>query len=551
MRWLALAIVISFGCRAAGRVGELVIEGDTIVLHKRVGSPTSTQILILALDGVSRDLLYDLLRDHKLPHLAELVGGAELAHADLDERLLSNLPSTTIPAWSAVFTGTAAAENGVPNNEYFVRETKTFAAPAPVTFVDSAATFDIYLKGSLNQLVGAPSVYERIHAADPDALIWVVLSHFFRGADTMFVAERKAFVKMFAAFVEDGLPTEERKVTSRKPYEALDIGAIDGLIAHLESGPIPDVLTLYVSGTDLYAHIAKEGPDEARRTYLTEVVDPALGRLVERMRARDMLANRWVIVTADHGHTAVVADAAHSIDTGEDDAPGVLHALGWKTRPFRTSVDAHDPFDAVLAYGGAMAFVYLADRSRCTGERACAWDAPPRYREDVLAVADAFYRNNETGELAAGMRGALDMILVRKPKPVAEIDLPFEVYVGDGKTLPLDTYLEQHPHPTYVDVARRLEELAVGRHGERAGDLLLLAHNGDRERPEDRYYFAKPFRSWHGSPSRQDSEVPLIVANPKRTAEAIHTWVGAVLGDRPYQRKIADIIMGLRTHPPN
>ncbi|HEX7699700.1 MAG TPA: alkaline phosphatase family protein [Kofleriaceae bacterium] len=551
MRWLAVAIAISLGCRAAGRIGELVIEGDTIVLHKRASSPTSTPILILALDGVSRDLLYDLLRDHKLPHLAELVGGDALAHADLDERLLSNLPSTTIPAWSAVFTGTAAAENGVPNNEYFVRETKTFAAPAPVTFVDSSATFDVYLKGSVNQLVGAPSVYERIHAADPNALIWVVLSHFFRGADTMFVAERTAFVKMFAAFVEDGLPTEERKVTSRKPYEALDVGAIDGLISHLKSGPIPDVLTLYVSGTDLYAHIAKEGPDEARRGYLVEVIDPALGRLVERMRARDMLANRWVIVTADHGHTAVVADAAHSIDTGEDDAPGVLHALGWKTRPFRASVDANDPFDAVLAYGGAMAFVYLADRSRCTGERACAWDAPPRYREDVLAVADAFYRNNETGELAAGMRGALDMILVRKPKPVAEIDLPFEVYVGDGKTLPIDTYLEQHPHPTYVDVARRLGELAVGRHGERAGDLLLLAHNGDRERPEDRYYFAKPFRSWHGSPSRQDSEVPLIVAHPKRTAEAIHTWVGAVLGDRPYQRKIADIVMGLRTHPPN
>jgi arylsulfatase A-like enzyme len=281
------------------------------------------------------------------------------------------------------------------------------------------------------------------------------------------------------------------------------------------------------------------------------VVDPALGRLVERMRARDMLANRWVVVTADHGHTAVIADAAHAIDTGEDDAPGVLHALGWKTRPFRASVDAHDPFDAVLAYGGAMAFVYLADRSRCTGERACAWDAPPRYREDVLAVADAYYRNNETGELAAGMRGALDMILVRKPRPVADIDLPFEVYIGDGKTLPIDTYLAQHPHPTYVDVARRFEELAVGRHGERAGDLLLLAHNGDRERPEDRYYFAKPYRSWHGSPSRQDSEVPLIVAHPKRTAAAIHAWVGAVLGDRPYQRKVTDIVMGLRTHPPN
>jgi len=555
VRWVfPLAVVL--GCHAGTQVAELVIDGDTIVMRQRAASavqssPSSTPILILALDGVSRDLLYDLVRGGKLPHLAELLGGDDLAHADLDDRMLSNLPSTTIPAWSAVFTGTPAGVNGVPNNEFFIRETKTFAAPAPVTFIDSAATLEVYTKGAVNKLVDAPSVYERIHATDPDALIWVVLSHFFRGADKMFVAERTAFVKMFAAFVEDGMPLQENKVTSRKPYAALDQGAIDALVSHLASGPVPDVVTLYLSGTDLYAHVAREGPDEARRAYLTEVVDPALAKLVDQMRTRGMLANRWVIVTSDHGHTAVVADAAHSIDTGEDDAPGVLHALGWKTRPFRASVSERDPFNAVLAYGGAIAFVYLADRSRCTGEQACAWDAPPRYREDVLAVAEGFYRNNDTGALAAGMRGTLDMIFVRKPKPAGAIALPFEVYVGGGKTMGVDAYLAQHPHPTYVDVARRLEELAVGRHGGRAGDVMLLAHDGDRDTPEERYYFAKPFRSWHGSPSKQDSEVPLIVANPHVAAAAIHAWVGVKLGDRPYQRKVTDIVLGLRAKPPH
>ena len=132
----------------------------------------------------------------------------------------------------------------------------------------------------------------------------------------------------------------------------------------------PDVLTLYISRhRSLRAHRqgrARRGEpgvlDRGRRSGARALV-------AAHARARDARSNRWVIVTVDHGHTAVIADAAHSIDTGEDDAPGVLHALGWKTRPFRANVDAHDPFDAVLAYGGAMAFVYLADRSRCTGER--------------------------------------------------------------------------------------------------------------------------------------------------------------------------------------
>lgn len=553
MRWSCLLALVA--CHAGVQVAEIVIEGDTITLRQRAASepqsdPASTQILLLGLDGVSRELLYGLVRDGKLPNLAELVGGEALAHADLDERLITNLPSTTIPAWTAVFTGTPAAVNGVPNNEYFIRETKTFAAPAPVTFVDSSATLEVYTQGAVNQLVLVPTIYEKIHAADPAALEWVVLSHLFRGADKMFVAERTSFAKMLAAFVEDGLPTEERKVTSRKPYEALDLGAISGLISHLAKGPVPDVLTLYLSGTDLYAHVAKEGPDEARRAYLVEVIDPALGKLVAKLRERAMLEHRWVIVTGDHGHTPIIADKAHSISTGDDDAPGVMKSAGWKLRPFREHVAASDAYDAVLAYGGAFAFVYLADRSRCAGVAACAWDAPPRYREDVLATAEAFYRNNEDGIAAPGMRGTLDMIFVREPRPVAAIDRPFEVYLGGGKTMPIDAYLAAHPHPTYVDVARRLDELAVGPHGERAGDLLLLAHNGDRSQAADRFYFAAPFRSWHGSPSRTDSEVPLIVANPHVTAAAIHAWVGAKLGDRPYQRKVADIVLGLRAKPP-
>ena len=551
---LAVAFLV-IGCGSTARVGSLVITGDTIAMHERpkgavASSPSSTPIMLFGLDGVSRDLLYDMLRAGTLPNLTELLGGDALAHADLDRHLLSNLPSTTMPAWVSTLTGVGAAEHGVPNNEFFVRETKTFECPAPVSFVDSTPTLEIYTDGYLNRLAGVPTMYERIHEQDPDALIWVVMNHLFRGADTMYLTKRLVMTKAFEAFVEKELSNASGK-SSRSVYENLDRAVIDALVTHLESGPVPDVLTLYLAGTDLYAHVADEGPDEARRAYLSEVVDPALAPLVARMRARGMLDHRWIIVTADHGHTEVIHDDAHAIDTGEDDAPGVLHKIGFHTRPFTRNVSEQDPYNAVLAYGGAMGFVYLADRSRCPGTgAACDWADPPRYREDVLAVAEAFRKNDEDGELAPGMKGALDMIFVRVPKPVAEVDLPFEVYIGAGKTQSIDAYLKQHPHPTYVDVAMRMRELAVGLHGERAGDVLLLAHNGDRDRPEDRFYFAAPYRSWHGSPSRQDSEIPLIVANPRHHTRAIAAWVGKLLGDRPYQRKITDIILGLRAGGP-
>ena len=553
LSWLVAVFVL--GCGSTARVGSLVITGDTIAMQKRpagaaASSPSSTPILLLGLDGVSRDLLYEMLRAGQLPNLTELLGGDALAHAALDRHLLSNLPSTTMPAWVSALVGTGAGEHGVPNNEFFVRETRTFECPAPVSFVDSAPTLDIYTDGYLNRLAGRPTVYERIHDQDPNALIWVVMSHLFRGADTMYLTKRLVMVKAFEAFVEKQVAKASGK-SSRSVYENLDRAVIDGLVGHLASGPVPDVLTLYLAGTDLYAHVADEGPDEARRTYLAEVVDPALAPLIARMRARGMLDHRWIIVTADHGHTQVIHDEAHAIGTGEDDAPGVLHQIGFHTRPFRRKVDASDPYNAVLAYGGAMGFVYLADRSKCPGRGGpCAWADPPRYREDVLAVAEAFRKNDQDGAAAPGMKGALDLIFVRVPRPVAEVDLPFEVYVGGGKTEPIDAYLKEHPHPTYVDVARRMHELAVGVHGERAGDVLLLAHNGDRDKPEDRFYFAAPYRSWHGSPSRQDSEIPLIVAHPHHQAAAIAAWVDQVLGDRPYQRKVMQIILGLRAGGP-
>ena len=82
--------------------------------------------------------------------------------------------------------------------------------------------------------------------------------------------------------------------------------------------------------------------------------------------------------------------------------------------------------------------------------------------------------------------------------------------------------------------------------GERAGDILLIAHNGDRERPEDRYYFAAPYQSWHGSPSKRDSEIPLIVAHGARSDQAVAQLVRSALGDGGRQERIADLLMNLR-----
>src|SRR3712207_1080850 len=76
-------------------------------------------------------------------------------------------------------------------------------------------------------------------------------------------------------------------------------------------------------------------------------------------------------------------------------------------------------YQAVVAYQGAMAYVYLADRSTCPGvQDRCDWRRPPRLQEDVLPVVRAFDAAGRTGAGVPALRGALDLVFAREPRPV-------------------------------------------------------------------------------------------------------------------------------------
>lgn len=570
MRRRALASLVLAGtgllmsCMATVKTAQLVItDTERTIRDRKDGEPESSprhaSILFLPFDGVNRDLLYDMLREGQLPELTDLLSGEgkKFPHAHFDETMLSTMPSSTMAAWTTAMTGLPPAEHGVAGNEFFIREDRRLAAPAPVSFSDSKPTIEIYTDGYMNSLVKVPTVYERMREREPNILIWVALHQLYSGADRLLFATST----VMAHALEEGLVKTTKTVANtatlqetppdRSLFQMLDEDVVSKVTSALDDDdhPVPDVLTVYLTGTDLYAHVAEEGPERAQRAYLREVVDPALGELAEALRERDALRDRWVVLTSDHGHTPVRNDHEHALSTeGDDSPPGLLKKAGYRLRPFKMKVDAEAKFDAVLCEGGATAYIYLADRSTCSeGRQACDWRKPPRYREDVLPLAEALFRNNVDGGLAPRLKGTLDLILTRKPQPFAEKDAAFEVYVGDGRTLPVAAYLQQHPHPSYVEVEARLNDLAVGRFGERAGDIMLLAHNGDRDIPDERYYFASPYRSWHGSPSRQDSEIPFIVANPRFSAQQIQRRVSALLGPAPRQQKVTDVLLDLRS----
>ena len=552
LRWVALVA----GLLVLVATGVVLYEPELLELftqgeQKRLEPETQLarpddglrELLVLALDGVDRALLYDMLRSGELPGLATLLAakGGKFPHAYFDETLLSVLPSSTLAAWASVFTGEPPARHGVSGNEYFVRERRVVEAPAPVSIIDAKPVLEIYTDEYANKLLSVPTVYERMREAKPELSIWVSMSQFYEGATRLLLADRSVVADAFKALLSSTADGDELEL-----YAELDEEVADTLTDALEQHQPAHVITLYLTGSDHYAHVHEKGPDHARRVYLKKVVDPLLVRIREALERHQSLADRTVVVLSDHGHTPVVHDARHALSTDDDDdPPAVLRGADFRLRPFELKLDEdEEDYQAVLAYGGAMAYVYLADRSGCAqaGQR-CDFAQPPRFEEDVIAAAEAFHQANLTGKYAPGMKGSLDLILTRRPRPYAEDDAPFEVYTGSGTLVPLAKYMAEHPRATYVAVDSRLRDLAVGPHGERAGDVLLIANNGNVERQEDRYYFAGLYYSWHGSPSRQDSEVPFIVAHPRRTTAELAELTRRTLGDTPTHADVAKLLL--------
>lgn len=229
-----------------------------------------------------------------------------------------------------------------------------------------------------------------------------------------------------------------------------------------------------------------------------------------------------------------------------DLAQGHPEGQGFRLRPFvlDPAPDQQD-YQAVVAYQGAMAFVYLADRSTCPAKGSrCDWSRPPRLREDVMPVVRAFYEVNQTGEPIRQLRGTIDLIFSRSPTTRGRVAPPFKVF--DGKKLvSIPLYLATHPRPDLIDLDRRMRWLAAGPYGDRAGDILLLARSGLSRPIGDRYYFSGPYHSWHGSPSEQDSHVPLMVASKEESGKELRALVTKVVGGSPSQLEVVPLVRKL------
>jgi predicted AlkP superfamily pyrophosphatase or phosphodiesterase len=525
-------------------ISKTVATGGEVPL-KTVPQPKipHLRVIVFALDGTPRDQFTALVRSGKAPNIARLLGEKEednglFEHGYADPDALSMLPSSTVADWSGVLTGEPPGRNGVTGDEWFERENTRFLAPVPISVTDTGDLQKAITDGLIGDELRVPTLYQQLGVDSNVSLLWI-----YRGATLYTTVGPSSFTDLIAGLIAGKLTGDsaEKSISG-----SVDLDSVAKLNAALEAHGIPNLQVVYFPGIDSFAHLSKD-PLSSQLGYLETVTDKGVGEVLDEYRKLGALDETYVMFLADHGQTPTLNDDNHSLGADGDETPfTVVHDAGFRVRKAKLSLaDNERDYQAVLAYQGFMAYVYLADRTTCRAEGAhCDWKKPPRFEKDVMPVVRALYKVNRTGRPIPRLKGTLDLIFARAPVPSGGNPLPLQIFDGH-RLVPIKDYLEAHPRPDLLDLEQRMDWLATGPYGNRAGDILLMSKSGAMP-IEKRYYFsAEPHYTWHGSADETDSRIPFVLVQAGGSGKRMRKIVQANVSNPPSEKDLPAIVRAI------
>ena len=438
-------------------------------------------VLVLDIDGLKRELFYNMLADGSLPAFERLLGhGAWVRHG------VTVFPSETLPAQTSLFTGLHVRRHGIVSNGWLDRAAQP---PGMVDFArpeTGAMVYGYGLVGLPTMLLpyrgghglindsmypGAQTMYER--AAGAGLRSTVVYSQISRGADHWVRPSRTDMV-YFALSTRAHLD-----------YARIDRKTWSTTEKLLKRHGMPDLLTLYFCGLDSWGHhTSRKGQD----IYLTQVLEPIMERLARLFDSRGWLDTTRFVLCSDHGHSWL--GHRHRID--ENMLAGALDDCG-RTAATRAPLPPHA--DSYINIIGGCAQVHLKSHDEDD------WTQPPHLERDLLPAARAFAALAPPGcskTHAAPPRNCFALILVRP-----SLDQGYFVF-RDNNLVPTEKFFWNK-----LDHFPNAYENIDGLNCPRSGDIVLFSDF------EHGIYFANDHvpRS-HGSLSPDDMSIPMIFAGP-------------------------------------
>jgi hypothetical protein len=255
-----------------------------------VPAQSSRRAVIVDVDGVRGDTFKAILESGTTPNLSRIFGSALWF-----DRATTVIPTVTMAAQASIVTGTPPERHGIPGNQWYDRDHERL-----VDYMTSAGLSCVYgftilagsgcIGGLANRHLETPTLYEAAAARGFDSV--VAYSQYWKGATRPApptAAEAKAFIQ-----------------GNKLAFRIFDTEMTDRVVKELNSRGLPAILTIYFTGADTIAHTDGIG---AQAGYFAEVIDPAVGRILDAMETLDPAwrARTMFVLVSDHGRTDSVA----------------------------------------------------------------------------------------------------------------------------------------------------------------------------------------------------------------------------------------------------
>ena len=292
----------------------LLNGGERQVKHHLRPEEPGPYVLIFAFDGVGYNQLMEALNSGKAPAMAAMLGAPEggglYEHAYSVPNTVAILPSTTIAAWSAIFTGAPTAWNSVSGNEWFAREEMRFYAPAPVSVSEMDDNRAMITDGLVGKQLKSPTLFQQAGVKSA-----VSLNAIYRGADYFTTIDPLSMVELYTEFIAKG--GGETAPGKADIYEKMDQDSVPKLLESIAQHGVPKIQVVYFPGIDLYTHVADD-PLAMEVGYLETVTDPLVAQVLAAYKDYGILDQTYVMIIADHGHTPVLRDPEHALGADPD-----------------------------------------------------------------------------------------------------------------------------------------------------------------------------------------------------------------------------------------
>ena len=244
---IAVVALLQGSCALMFR--SLTTGGEEQLKPAATATTTSgPRVIIFALDGTGPDQLVEAIRSGKAPHMAALLGkerGSGLfEHAYAAPGAFSILPSSTIAAWSATFTGKPPAMNGVTGDEWFVRETATFYAPVPVSVLDTLDVTKVVNDDLLGKSLKVPTLYQLLAKRSHVSLLYV-----HDGATLYTTVAPSSLVDIVDRMIGGTLESDNPE---NSLSAGLDLNSLQKLTEAIDAQGVPDLQVVYFPGIDIF-----------------------------------------------------------------------------------------------------------------------------------------------------------------------------------------------------------------------------------------------------------------------------------------------------------